>query len=182
MVLFCFHYCLCLDINECSTGSHDCHKNAMCINTKGHYNCRCKPGFAGDGRFCFGNPTVIVLLTFFIVAWADLFRCCSPIVKSRSLLPFRMVLFCFHYCLCLDINECSTGSHDCHKNAMCINTKGHYNCRCKPGFAGDGRFCFGNPTVIVLLTFFIVACGPFSLKKGKKHSTLPSSWELGVLC
>ena len=50
----------------------------------------------------------------------------------------------------LDIDECRDGSHACQENATCINTAGHYNCSCKPGFTGDGRMCLGN-----MLTIFI---------------------------
>ncbi|XP_022809807.1 ryncolin-4-like [Stylophora pistillata] len=40
------------DIDECISGSHDCHVNATCINTIGSHNCTCNEGFTGDGRIC----------------------------------------------------------------------------------------------------------------------------------
>ena len=43
-----------------------------------------------------------------------------------------------------DIDECSSGSHDCHQNATCVNTAGHYDCICKPGLTGNGRNCSGE--------------------------------------
>ena len=49
-----------------------------------------------------------------------------------------------------DINECATETHKCSADAVCRNTKGSYNCTCKPGFDGDGRNCQGK--VIVLLS------------------------------
>ncbi|KAL9953464.1 hypothetical protein ACROYT_G040886 [Oculina patagonica] len=42
---------------------------------------------------------------------------------------------------CSDIDECAEGTHSCDANAECINTKGSYNCTCKPGYLGDGRKC-----------------------------------------
>ena len=44
----------------------------------------------------------------------------------------------------LDIDECLRGLHNCSLNAYCNNTKGSYNCTCKPGFTGNGRECKGN--------------------------------------
>lgn len=38
--------------SSCSTGLHDCHRNAMCIPTKRSYKCCCMPGYLGDGRRC----------------------------------------------------------------------------------------------------------------------------------
>ena len=43
-----------------------------------------------------------------------------------------------------DINECKEGTHNCSSNAVCNNTKGSYNCTCKPGYEGDGDDCTGN--------------------------------------
>ena len=42
---------------------------------------------------------------------------------------------------CQEIDECSLGTHECHKNAICINTPGFYKCICRHGFYGNGRFC-----------------------------------------
>ncbi|XP_073239913.1 laminin subunit alpha-4-like [Porites lutea] len=40
------------DINECEQGTHNCNSNAVCNNTKGSYNCTCKPGYKGNGYNC----------------------------------------------------------------------------------------------------------------------------------
>ena len=42
-----------------------------------------------------------------------------------------------------DINECGE-AHNCSSNAVCNNTKGSYNCTCKPGYEGDGNNCKGK--------------------------------------
>ena len=46
-----------LDINECTTGGHNCHVNATCTNTTGSFTCACKEGFSGDGVVCEGRNT-----------------------------------------------------------------------------------------------------------------------------
>ena len=43
-----------------------------------------------------------------------------------------------------DIHECDTGKHQCDSHAFCNNTKGSYNCTCKPGHFGNGFNCTGN--------------------------------------
>ena len=40
------------DINECISGSAECHNNATCTNTNGSYECTCDSGFSGDGFNC----------------------------------------------------------------------------------------------------------------------------------
>ena len=46
------------DIDECVQDTHNCSKDgALCKNTKGSFNCTCKPGFVGDGYNCTGKDT-----------------------------------------------------------------------------------------------------------------------------
>lgn len=41
------------DFDECATPeANECDLNAMCTNTEGSYVCRCRRGYAGDGRNC----------------------------------------------------------------------------------------------------------------------------------
>ena len=51
------------DIDECSSSSHDCHQNATCVNTAGHYDCICKPGLTGNGRNCSGEAIIFFRLS-----------------------------------------------------------------------------------------------------------------------
>ena len=41
---------------------------------------------------------------------------------------------------CQDIDEC-VGDNDCAQNAVCRNTAGSYECKCKAGYFGDGKSC-----------------------------------------
>jgi len=45
-----------LDIDECGTRGHNCHKDALCGNTEGSFKCSCKGGFLGDGVTCTVKP------------------------------------------------------------------------------------------------------------------------------
>ena len=57
----------------------------------------------------------------------------------------KQVMFSLHLMISLilstDINECISGSAECHDNATCTNTDGSYECTCDFGFFGDGINC-----------------------------------------
>eukprot|EP00795_Rhopilema_esculentum_P016476 gene16476-7892_t len=53
-------------------------------------------------------------------------------------------LYCVFFCVSYpepDIDECKTGSHDCHMHARCTNTDGSFHCACSNGHSGDGKTC-----------------------------------------
>ena len=66
---------------------------------------------------------------------------------TRGVLCLKFVQsFNFYYLilLCLDIDECNDGSHDCRDAANCKNTAGSFDCSCQSGHLKDGRyFCLG---------------------------------------
>jgi len=41
-----------IDIDECSSGTNNCDVHANCTNTIGSYECKCKPGYFGNGTEC----------------------------------------------------------------------------------------------------------------------------------
>ncbi|KAL5009842.1 hypothetical protein ScPMuIL_012147 [Solemya velum] len=43
--------------------------------------------------------------------------------------------------LCVDIDECETGLHDCTGNTVCVNTIGSYECDCADGFSFHHHRC-----------------------------------------
>ncbi len=63
----------------------------------------------------------------------------------------------------LDIDECSTGSHDCHVHSTCTNTTGSFSCACNEGFSGDGVNCVDRNNSPFLL------CSISSYKMFKKN-------------
>ena len=88
---------------------------------------------------------------------------------------FILKLYCIYHFLCFpsvtyrsDIDECSSGSHDCHQNAKCVNAAGHFNCSCQTGFTGNGRLCLGKKFLLfhnlrVYLYLETILYLPFSL-------------------
>ena len=47
--------------------------------------------------------------------------------------------------ICVNIDECASGDHDCDDNAFCTNDpNGSFTCTCKAGFTGNGRKCSRN--------------------------------------
>ncbi len=42
---------------------------------------------------------------------------------------------------CIDIDECTTSTHNCDANADCENTPGSFTCTCKDYYDGDGTSC-----------------------------------------
>ena len=64
------------DIDECDKGTHSCSFNAVCNNTKGSYNCTCKPGYEEDGDNCKG--------IFFFSIWSF----CTPTNRNETIAAF----------------------------------------------------------------------------------------------
>ena len=44
----------------------------------------------------------------------------------------------------LDIDECQLKTNNCSSKAECLNYYGGFECKCLPGFSGDGIFCTGK--------------------------------------
>lgn len=46
------------DHDECAADTHKCSHHADCLNTRGSFKCKCKPGFRGNGFECSGEKKV----------------------------------------------------------------------------------------------------------------------------
>jgi hypothetical protein len=153
------------DWNECIMGIHLCNDEATCVNNPGSYDCRCDPGFTGDG---FGQGFVAVTQSYVIGAntvTETTFRGCKDIDDCDPALydgptnsPNGPCIqgTCTdlgpnaYLCTCvngwkdkncdMDENECDyvIGDNDCHRFATCKNTAGSYTCQCNEGFTGNG--------------------------------------------
>ena len=63
---------VCVDINECSTGTHTCDVNAICVNEPGNFACQCKAGYTGDGSHCKSKHAFMVCsfpTNSYLIAW-----------------------------------------------------------------------------------------------------------------
>ena len=49
--------------------------------------------------------------------------------------------------LLIDLDECASGDHDCHKFGICHNEIGSYTCHCQFGYVGNGTWCEGTNVI-----------------------------------
>ncbi|XP_043521390.1 nidogen isoform X4 [Frieseomelitta varia] len=111
-----------------------CHPYAQCIyvTSTGDYECRCNPGYEGDGMECAKTDECSSTNDCL-----ENERCSYNPVSSRyectcnpgfSIVDGRCV-----------VSDCSTNPSQCHVNAQCVSTgEGGYKCVCIEGYNGDG--------------------------------------------
>ena len=59
-----------------------------------------------------------------------------------------MLLSTILTCYYIDIDECSTGVHNCTQNQQCVNRKGTFICECVSGYRLLHGICKGNNLII----------------------------------
>ncbi|XP_032121791.1 CD97 antigen isoform X6 [Sapajus apella] len=121
-----------------------CPQNSKCVNATA---CRCNPGFT-----TLSSAEVFTSLTEIC---DDTNECVSPFKPSCGKFSDCVNTEGSYYCMCSpgykpapgkeqfmnesqntcqDVDECSSGQHQCDNSTVCINTVGSYNCRCRPGW------------------------------------------------
>eukprot|EP00117_Sycon_ciliatum_P046562 scpid69417/ scgid3660/ Fibrillin-1; MP340 len=125
---------VCKGIDECSTGTHDCHSLAVCTDTFGSFTCSCIAGFSLEGKKCneidecrSGTHDCHALAT------------CTNTVGSFTCVCNKGYSGTGQ--LCKDADECSLGTHDCPATAICSNVVGSFTCACDLGLHENGNTC-----------------------------------------
>ncbi|KAM3723456.1 Fibrillin-1 [Dirofilaria immitis] len=125
----------------CLNGTNICDQNAECLLTG---ICQCKQGFEGDGYYCRAVNVKFEKVTQ--TMQSKLPECKQQCASNEQC--YRGECRCVEgykrgpNVTCMDIDECSTDTHNCHPVAMCINVPGSFTCICPSGYNGNGRKCF----------------------------------------
>ncbi|VDM42590.1 unnamed protein product [Toxocara canis] len=136
---------ICL-IDECASGTHDCDRNARCVDTDESFICTCNEGFIDDspdpsekpGRVCKKQVdecragTHNCSVNAVCINLPDGFICrCKENFVDFSPNPLR---FAGTDCRAL-VDECADKTlNTCSENAICVDTRESYKCQCKEGF------------------------------------------------
>ncbi|XP_044301408.1 uncharacterized protein LOC123031045 isoform X2 [Varanus komodoensis] len=107
-----------------------------CSGSRYEKNCRCTPGFEGNGVHCLdinecekGMPVTCLPEAECVNTHGSYFCRCPKGLEGDGLFS------------CIDVDECATGLDGCGRGATCLNTLGSFFCMCRDGFVGDGLRC-----------------------------------------
>uniref|UniRef100_H3ANH7 EGF containing fibulin extracellular matrix protein 1 n=1 Tax=Latimeria chalumnae TaxID=7897 RepID=H3ANH7_LATCH len=115
------------DINECTTGNHNCGPDQICFNTRGSYSCECPKGYQKHGYQCI-----------------DIDECKLPPFCHHGCVNTPGSYYChcnpgFQLAInnhtCIDVNECEV-NNPCEQ--QCYNIIGSFICQCNQGYELNG--------------------------------------------
>ncbi|KAM4021853.1 fibulin-2 [Anomaloglossus baeobatrachus] len=129
------------DVDECALNTHTCGKGERCVNTVGSFVCAvevtCESGFiledgvCQDINECSSSPA----------ACRQGFTCIntlgSYVCQRKHLNCNRGYKANENGTMCIDVDECVGGSHNCSAEQACYNLPGSHRCDCKAGYRFD---------------------------------------------
>ncbi|XP_007129485.1 adhesion G protein-coupled receptor E5 isoform X3 [Physeter macrocephalus] len=155
VALFVFHV-LCVLLTLSEAGSQNtmacapwCPANSSCASGT---TCRCTPGFNSSSGEIFTDP---------LESCDDINECGPPMTVSCGKLADCQNTEGGYHCMCSpgyelisgatmfqnesentcqDMDECSSGQHQCHNSTICLNTVGSYTCHCRRGWVPKPGF------------------------------------------
>ncbi|XP_047002161.1 nidogen isoform X1 [Schistocerca americana] len=167
----------CVDVNECTSGTHNCALNAQCVNNPGSFSCRCNPGFTGDGRTCDK-----------LLSCSDLR--CHPDAECVELHPGSLQCQCLPgftgngvFCTAIEKLSC-TVANNCSPFGVCAYDEltAGYHCQCLPGYVGDGYSCVDSTLLPQQPPSTLAPSGPLPGQSEEETAPAPTC-TLGVcLC
>ena len=113
---------------HCDVPRAICTTEGKDVNKEG-FACFCKPGFTGANSNCMGEGSALRSIVEQTKNWLGTFKFWD-----------HLHLFVFQILMNVSMQMLIK----CSKDALCINTAGTYECRCKDGFIGDGLICSGT--------------------------------------
>ncbi|XP_038168513.1 adhesion G protein-coupled receptor E5 isoform X4 [Arvicola amphibius] len=134
----------CEDVNECLQPgmSTICGSFATCKNSEGSYYCTCNLGYKlRSGKTSFANKSENTCEASVDTGVTPAPSGIHTVTAEPGSLPKQPATV--HprtqpggpgEKTPKDIDECSTGQHQCHNSTTCDNTQGSYKCRCRPGW------------------------------------------------
>jgi cysteine-rich repeat protein len=134
---------VCSNEDECTTQSHDCDPIAVCADSVGSFVCTCPLEFPGNGTLCAalcgdGIRGGIEKCDDGNSVNGDGCEDCTLLQGwncSLNTIPN----------VCRNIDECTTGTNNCHEQSTCRDTMGSFLCECNPRWFGDGTQCTSCP-------------------------------------
>ena len=130
----------CIDIGECSSGTHMCSDHTICTNTIGSYDCDCKIGYRDDGRTCVDIDECAEKFLGDNITYENYtarFHCHSDDEYFQDTILNAITGDTEGY-VCFDEIESARGFEKCHDHATCINEAGSFDCTSNNGYSGDG--------------------------------------------
>lgn len=155
----------CEDLDECSSQTHFCQMNTVCVNVPGSHRCDCLPGFTrvdqftcterdecSSGRSCDENAICTNTVRGHSCTCKPGYVGNGTVCRAFCDDGCRNGGSCVapNTCLCssgftgdhcdTDVDECSQALSLCHSHSHCVNLPGSYLCDCRAGFHDDGSY------------------------------------------